>query len=333
MSKHSPTILLRRRGFLGQAAALALLSQLPVVAGCAPAAPPSSLKLGLLPIIDSLPLYVAEQDGLWKDQGVTVELSLFASALERDAALQAGQIDLVLNDLVSASLLASSAGTAGYQVVRLSYRGTPSMAMMTVLSAPGSAITQPAQLKGVEIAVSGNTVIEYATDRMLELAGLASADIRKSEVTKIPVRLELLAKAQVRAATLPEPFASLGESMGATRVIDDAKTGIGTSVITARKALIDGSADALRGFLGAYEAAVKSVTASPEKYRALFVDKAKVPQAVEKTLPIPSFPEFQLPTPADVAGVSAWMVGKGLVQQPISYDGLVAKGISPRSAR
>ena len=202
---------------------------------------------------------------------------------------------------------------------------------MTVLAAPNSGITTPAQLKGIEIAVSGNTVIEYATDRLLEMAGLAPADIRKTEVTKIPVRMELLSKGQVKAATLPEPFASLGEAMGARRIVDDGKTGVGTSAITVRSTLVEGNADALRRFLGGYERAVAAIASTPERYRALFIDKAKLPKEVERTLPVPPFPAYQLPTEQDVEAVVKWMVGRGLLKAPLTYAGVVAKGLAPRT--
>ena len=45
----------------------------------------------------------------------------------------------------------------------------------------------------------------------------------------------MLAKGQVQAATLPEPFTSLALAQGSRRILDDGQTGIGCSVITARK--------------------------------------------------------------------------------------------------
>ena len=77
----------------------------PSASACASGSTGGKLRVGLLPIVDVLPIYVADSEGLFKAQNLDVELSLFASALERDAALQAGQLDVELNDLVSAVLL------------------------------------------------------------------------------------------------------------------------------------------------------------------------------------------------------------------------------------
>lgn len=295
-------------------------------AGCQSAAS-AKLRVGLLPIVDSLPLYVAETEGLFKAQSVDVELTLFASAFERDAALQAGQLDLVLNDLVSATLLNKDADRV--RVIRLAYRGNPSMPMMIILAAPGSQIKSAADLKGKTVAISGNTVIEYSTDRLLEAAGLAASDVTKTEVTKIPVRAEMLAKGQVSAATLPEPLASLAEQQGAQRILDDGTSGIGLSVITARSDAIQKSSADLKKLLTAYERAVEALAAAPDKYRDLFVDKAKIPDSLRDKLKVPSYPKAQVPTREDVAAVQRWAKTKGLVPAELVYEKMVDASLLP----
>jgi len=316
----------------------AMLSAL-ALAACGQSAPPAaspstaarptlSLKVGVLPILDSLPMYVAEQEGYFKEQGLQVELVLFPSALERDSAFVAGQIDGELNDPISAALLNKEGEKA--KIVRLAFKGNESMAMMVILASPGSKITAARDLKGVPIGISTNSVIEYATDRMLESAGLSQADIQKTEVTKIPVRAEMLAKGQLQAATLPEPLASLAQQQGARRIIDDSKSGIGQSVITFRQEAVAGNAEAIRRFLVAYEKGVSAINRSPNSYRDLMVDKGKVPDSLKTTFNVPRFAEGQLPSRSDIEDVVRWMVGRKLLDQPIPYDRMVADGLLPK---
>lgn len=305
---------------------LALLVLLLVA--CQPPAQPTTLKVGLLPIVDVLPMYVAEREGYFARNNVQAELVLFASALERDAAIQAGQIDLQLNDLVSAALLNKDAERI--KVVRLTYQGSPAKAMMLILAAPNSAIRTPQDLKGVPIGVSGNTVIEYATDRMLREAGLAPTEIEKTEVTRIPVRAEMLAKNQIQAATLPEPLASLAVQQGARVVLDDAQTGIGQSVLSVRTEVLQSNADAIRRFLQAYEQAVDAINAAPEKYRDLLIEQARVPESLKESFGVPRYPKASVPSERDVQAVVDWMVSKGLLAQPLGYDRLVRADLLPR---
>jgi NitT/TauT family transport system substrate-binding protein len=319
-----------RRRWLWSLAMVVAVTAMSLGCSAQPAAQQQSLRLkvGVLPIVDALPMYVAEQEGYFADRKLEVELVLFQSALERDAALVAGQIDGELNDPISAALLNKDGGNA--RIVRLAYRGNESMPMMVVLASPNSTINSPAELKGVEVGISKNSIIEYATERLLQSAGLPAAEIKTTEVTKIPVRTEMLAKGQIQAATLPEPLASLAAQQGARVVIDDSKTGTGKSVITFSHQAVTGQAEAIRRFLAAYEEGVQTLAQAPNDYLDLMVDKAKVPDILRATFKVPSFPEGQLPTREDMDDVTKWMVEKGLLAEQIPYEKLVAEGLLPR---
>lgn len=315
--------------YLGFVLAFAVL--LGALSGCSAAGPSagaSALRFGLLPILDVLPMYVAETEGFFKEQGLDVELILFASALERDSALQAGQIDGQLNDLISTALLNKDGDRA--KAVRVAYRANDRLAMISVLAASNSKIKSPADLKGVPIAVSGNTIIEYSTDRMLRAAGLGAADIKTTEVTKIPVRVEMLVKDQIEAAALPEPMASLAVQQGARVVADDQKADISQSVVTFRQETIDKNSDTVRRFLIAYEKGVQTLSQKPDAYRDLMVEKAKVPDSLREKLSVPIYPPAGVSSRQEVADVVDWMVEKGMLAQKLSYERMVSGQLLPK---
>lgn len=289
----------------------------------------SKLKVGLLPIVDVLPMYVAEAEGYFKERNVDVELVLFPSALERDAALQAGQIDGQLNDLVSVTLLNKDAERV--QIVRLSHQSSPAKAMIAILAAPNSGINGPQDLRGKEIAISGNTVTEYVTDRLLQSSGISPNDVKKTEVTKIPVRAEMLSKGQVAAGALPEPLASLAVQQGARVVVDDGPSGISQSVISFRTEVIKARPEAIRRFLDAYDEAVGVINASPEKYRALLVEKAKIPEQIAESFTVPKYPPSSVPSREDIAAVNEWALAKGLIQKAWAYEQVVNPSLLPKS--
>ena len=70
-----------------------LLSLIFLFTACTSPAEPANLKIAVLPIIDTLPMYVAQQEGLFTKHGVNVEFVPVASAPERDQILAAGQAD------------------------------------------------------------------------------------------------------------------------------------------------------------------------------------------------------------------------------------------------
>ena len=298
------------RAAIGVGAALAVA---PLGAACSPATSGGSrpLRVGLLPILDALPFWVAAETGLFAKANVAVEPILFASALERDAALQAGQLDIVLNDLVSAVLLNKDGDRV--RVVRVAFRTYPALPMVSIVAAPGGRVKSVEDLRGMTLAISANTVIEYVADRLVERAGLRPADVEKTEVTKLPVRVEMVAKGQVAAAALPEPLATLAVQQGAVRVADDGQAGIGQSVLTARVEALRQRGSDVRALLAAFSDGIAALKASPEEYRSLFVDRAKVPEALRDSLPMPEFPPAVVPEASEVADVLSWAEAKGLV--------------------
>ena len=75
-----------------------------LVGACGPAATPAAaitLKIAVLPIIDTLPLYVAQQQNFFANHNVEVELVPVASAPERVQLMAAGQVDGTINETLA----------------------------------------------------------------------------------------------------------------------------------------------------------------------------------------------------------------------------------------
>jgi NitT/TauT family transport system substrate-binding protein len=279
------------------------------------------LKVGVLGILDTLPMYVAEQEGYFKSQGIAVELVPFKSALERDTAMQAGQLDGMLNDLVSAALLNKDADKV--RVVRVAMRPAPGNAMFRLLAAPQTKAQTVSDLRGMEIGISKSTVIEYVTDSLVTAGGLQPADVAYSPVPDIALRLSSLVEGRLAAATLPEPMASLAVKQGARPLADDSQLTVGQSVLTFGLEAIQKKPATLRKFLAAYEDGVRALNATPAKYNSLLIDKGRVPEPVKDSFAMPPFPTASVPTESEVSAVAAWMVRKGLLTKAVSYAMLV----------
>ena len=52
-----------------------------------------TLNFGAMGSIDAVPLVIAQENGYFKEEGLNVNLEMFTAAKDRDAALQAGQLD------------------------------------------------------------------------------------------------------------------------------------------------------------------------------------------------------------------------------------------------
>jgi len=285
--------------------------------------------MGLLPITDVLPIYVAEQEGYFVDEGITVELVPAASAAERDQLWSAGQIDGAINDLVSTVLFNQDGPKI--KVVRKVRQAYPDAPQFWILAASGSPIRTIQDLKGVEIGVSENSVIEYVTVRLLELEGLPRSEVKLTNVPKIPVRFELLSKGQLQAATLPDPLASLALLQGAHNVIDDGKhPEISQSVLSFRVETLKEKPDTVRKFLTAWDRAVKALNRDPEKFRNLLIEQGRVPDLLKDRYQMPPLPEGEIPTEAQFQDVVNWLKDKGLITKDVPYGDLVDLTFAPK---
>ena len=301
-----------------------------VAAGCAPAVPaqPTTLRIGVLPILDALPMYVAQQQGYFTENGLSVEFVPAASAAERDQLMQAGQIDGMINDLVSTMLYNQAAPQI--TVVRFARTATPEFPQYSILAARDSGIASPQDLKGVEIGVSEGTVIAYTTDRLLQAEGLAPEDIQTIAVPKIPDRMALLDSGQLKAANLPDPLSLLAMQGGATVVVDDsAHPEYGNSLISFNKEFVDANPETVRAFLAAIEKATAEINADKSKWQDLLVEQKLIPAPLLESYTLPDFPAASVPSEAQFADVLAWAVDKGLVKNEIAYADSVSEAYLP----
>jgi len=289
---------------------------------------PVTLKIAVLPIIDTLPMYVAQQEGLFAKYGVNVEFVPVASAPERDQLLAAGQADGAVNETLADMLF--NKDTIQMQAVRYALRHTAGHGHFFILASAKSGITTPDGLKGVEIGVSQGTIIEYVTERLLQSAGLTADQIKTIAVPKIPDRMALLASGELKAGVLPDPLASLAVGQGAVIVADDSThPEFGFSVISFRKAVIDANPEAIKGFLAAIEEATALLNADAAKYANLLSDQKLVPPPLIGKFQVPPFPIAGVPTEAEWNDALAWAKGKGMLTVDVSYADSVNATLLP----
>lgn len=340
-----------RKNMIALAALIALL--VPGMAACGPAATPAPaeqapvepapptgpaapdeaeaagpLRVALLPILDSLPYYVAEEQGYFAEAGVEVVAVPVGSALERDQLMQAGEIDGMLNEMHSSAVF--NRDGVQVQVVMSARKATADGPLFRVLAAPRQNITIPGDLAGIPIGIAENTIIQYVTERLLEAEGLAADEIVGQSVPAIPERFQLLMEGQLLAATLPDPLAQSAIEQGAVLIIDDsAYPEVAVSVLTFSLEAVEGKPEAIRRFLAAWDRAAGDINADPEAFRALLLEKVNVPPNVQDTYTIPPFPRAEVPTPAQWEDVVMWLKGKGLVESDLPYGESVTTGFLP----
>lgn len=301
-----------------------------LLAACSPAqtAAPTNIKVALLPVLDVLPMIVAQQEGLYTKHNLVVEIIPVSSAPERDQLIAAGQTDAIMNELTSVMFLNQK--KIQVQAVRYARAATADQALFSIMAGKDSGITDAQGLKGQPIGISQGTIIEYLTDRLLTAEGFTAADLNFVAVPKIPDRMSLLASGELKAATLPEPFVTLSRQSGAVTALDDtAHPNYSFSIITFSKAFIDANPDAVKAFLAAVEEAVELINKDPQKYASLMVDQKMVPAPLAETFKVPTYPTKGIPTETQFLDVLEWVKAKGYLSVDLSYADNVNGSLLP----
>jgi NitT/TauT family transport system substrate-binding protein len=309
-------------------ASIALVSCSQDVTPTAVAEEPVTLRIAVLPILDALPMYVAQQEGLFEEHGVKVEFIPVASAAERDQVITSGQADGMINEAVST--LFYNQDETQIQIVRFARVATPTSPQFFILASGQSGITNVEDLQGVAVGISEGTVIEYLTDRLLEAEGFTQDEIQTIAVPKIPERMTLLSSGELDAAMLPDPLSSLAVQGGAVVVLDDSKhPEFGYSTISFRKPVIETHPQAVKNFLAAVEEATLKINSDPTMWEDLLTENKLVPAPLMGTFKVPPYPSASIPSKAQWDDALDWVKGNGLIDVDVSYEDSVTGAYLP----
>ncbi len=279
------------------------------------------LRIGIMPAVDSVPIIVADVEGYFADEGLDVELELFRSQLNREAALQAGNIDATVSDLVNA--VRSWDNGADYRVL------TSTQGLFSLVTGPAAGITDaagwPGQPESVTTGLLEDSIIYYTAVRMMQKAGLDPESLKIIPTLQIPVRVELLLAGDLEAAVLPEPVTRLATAGGARVVLDSSSLSWTPGVVIATGRALREKPRELEAFLRAYNRGVAAVNQDPDGYRSAIVETAALPPATTGTMVLPTYLPVAVPREEQVADVARWMLSEGLIERLPGQEDIVAE--------
>jgi NitT/TauT family transport system substrate-binding protein len=172
---------------------------------------PTTVRLGFSAWPGWFPWQVAEERGLFADNGVTVELTYFDSYTDSLTALATGNLDAnsqTLNDTLS-----SVSGGARQTVVLVNDNSTGND---QIIARPG--IDSVADLRGARVAVEEGTVDHYLLLLALRAAGLSESDIELRPLLTDAAAAAFLA-GQVDAVGAFAPFTTTALELPGSRAI------------------------------------------------------------------------------------------------------------------
>lgn len=204
-------------------AAIALIA-LAVTAGlAAPAAlAQSKVKVGVLKLTSSAPVFLGVEKGYFKEFGIEPELVYFQAAAPIATALAAGQVEVGATGLTAALYNIVLGGEKLWIVADKGreWPGFPLVGIVVQKELWDGGVRTVKDLKGRRIGVTqlGST-FHFHIGNILEKEGLALADVRIVPLQAMPATMEALKGKQVDAILVPQPFPGAAESHGFGKIM------------------------------------------------------------------------------------------------------------------
>jgi len=213
-----------RRRLLGGTAAAGIAGAIPRWARAQE--PRAKIRVGLVRLISSGPIFIAEARKFFDKVNLDVELKYFADGALAMPALVAGELDLTASTLNAGLFNAVSKG-APYKLILDRGIEKPGSGSMTIVASNAmydagfTSVDKANLLKGKKISIQApGSIDQYLFGRAAEKAGLdPTKDIDWSSGMSYPDMVKLMGVGQADAANIPVPLAFLAEKNKAGRII------------------------------------------------------------------------------------------------------------------
>lgn len=269
-----------------------------------------TIKFGLLPAESAIPIIVAKEKGLFEKEGVSVELISFNSPNDRNVAVQAGQIDAIIADIMT-SLTFHEAGL-GMKIT------SDINEDFKLLTSPNSGIDSFAKLDKKTVSVVPNFVLEYIMDEMAKRNGISYELI---SIPSFTARFEALLADKIDGVIFTEPQAGMLAAKGAKVLASSKEYGIKAGTLLFNENTLKENGDEVKAFYRAYNAAVDYInTTAPTEYSKVLAQYG-FPEAIEGYLGSGvKFTKADKMTQESFESVLEWTQSKGLVKKPYKLE-------------
>jgi NitT/TauT family transport system substrate-binding protein len=330
-SSKSPEIELIFRNVRPLATLFAVALALAAVAGCAssqaspttPSVPApvqnlekTSITVDDFPSVDSAGLYIAQMDGFFHDEGLTVKINYADASQSTVADIENGSADISSADYVTYfdnELLQH----AKLRIIAEASTLQPSQLEMLV--AHGSKIDKVKELAGKTIAVAGHDdIATLLIDSLLTENNVSLKNVKVKPGFALPAIPALLNKHAIDAGPVPEPFVSEGEENLGVQQLADLDQGATENFPIQGFAVTQAWAQKYPNTLRAFVAALT------EGQQVADTDRHAVELATEKFLQIP-------PVTAAVMALPAFPLSVDRQQLQRVVDGMVRFRFVPAS--
>ena len=248
----------------------------------------AALKVAVMPTLDCLPLYVAEEREMF-DTVVDIRLKYFTAQMDCDTALQRGRVEMAVSDLVRAERMkgvrrqesgVSRNMTIGYV--------TATNAYWLLIANRNQRITDLKHLDDHMLAMTRYSVTDLLGDLAVDSAKLKTERVFRIQVNDVNVRLDMLENNEMDALLLTQPQVTQALLLKHHVLLDTRKLDMQMGAIAMQSGVLQDKwrKVQLKVFIKGYNAACDSINKyGISHYRNLVMKYCKVKREAVDTIP------------------------------------------------
>ncbi|WP_171038261.1 ABC transporter substrate-binding protein [Aquibacillus sediminis] len=248
-----------------------------------------SLKIGVMPAVDSAPIFLADQKGYFEEIGLDAEIQIYTNAMNRQSALQTGELDGAMTDVIA--LVNNVENGFDIKVTTSTDGAFPFL------------INQDFQEKqDIKVGMMEVSVSNYLADRSLG----NSYNLEKVYINEIPARLEMISTGKLDMAVIPEPMASQGALTGLDKQLIENEDEFSPDVMVFTGDAIEQNPEAIKRFHQAYNKAVAEIAKDDQEARTILIEVLDLKSEIKDDIIMPTYHQARVPSEAFLNRVIDW---------------------------
>lgn len=261
-----------------------------------------ALKIGVMPTLNCLPIYVAKDYGLFDSTKADIRLKPFNSQIDCDAALLSGRIEGCVTDIIRGQYMKKRGMALDYIAATNTY--------WQLISNRMARIRRLKQLDDKMVAMARFSATALLADYATDSVKLKDEQVFKIQINDVNLRLRMLLGNEMDAVFLPEPQATAARLYKNPVLMDSRDKNMCFGVIAFRSnEMKDGNRKRqLDIFIKGYDAACDSINKNGLKHYASTIRKYyKIDDKTINALPKTKFQRSGAPRQKDIDTANEWL--------------------------
>jgi NitT/TauT family transport system substrate-binding protein len=253
----------------------------------------TTVKLGLIPIVDVAPVYLGQKKGFYEKHGLKLTISTAQGGAAIVPGVVSGQFQFGFSNVTSLMVAQTNNVPVKAVVNGIASTGVQGKDFNGLMVKKGSAIKSPKGLEGKKVAI--NTLKNINETAVRAAVRTAGGDPDKVKLVELPFDQmpAALDKGQVDAACVVEPATATIRSQGGVEIASplvDIAPDLTVAMYFTSQQYEKQNPDVVKKFREATAESLAYADAHPDEARAIVTTYTKIPASVLEQVTLPKWP-------------------------------------------